>query len=368
MKLILILMSFAMPNLLRTTVAGAGGQYPRRIRAAMHPGWLVHGFIALFCASTGCATQHSPSPALASPEEVRDHPAPSATGTGILVMAHGGRPHWNARVDAALAGLRGRIPVELALGMANPPTLQAALDSLRHRGVETVAVVRLFISGASFLHQTEYLFGLRPDPPERAMAGHHMIDGNQLQPLEVRGEILLDRSGLAGSGEIARILEDKAGSRTSEPSRTAVLFIAHGMGSEKDNRALLKKMERGARSLRAKGYAEVRSATLREDWPEPRARAEREIRAAVTDMGRRWSRVVVVPYRLSGFGPYAEVLEGLEYVPAGSLLPHPLVTDWITARARGLFCAAGLESPLGVCPDSSGVSRAPSHSRVVGTR
>lgn len=325
------------------------------------PGLLRTTILALACVSGGCATSHTPSPAFASAHEDRDHPTPSPTGTGMLVMAHGGTPRWNASVDDALTGLRGRIPVALALGMANPHTLQAALDSLHHQGAGTVAVVRLFISGASFLHQTEYLFGLRSDPPERAMAGHRMIDGDDLRPLEVRGRILLEKSGLAGSSEAARILVDRAGSSTSEPSQTAVLLIAHGMGSEQENRALLEKMEAGARSLRAKGYAEVRSATLREDWPGPRTRAEREIRAAVTDMGRRWSRVVVVPYRLSGFGPYAEILEGLEYVPAGSLLPHPRVTDWITTRARDLFCAARLESPLGVCADSGEVSGAPSH-------
>lgn len=268
-------------------------------------------------------------------------------------MAHGGGPEWNGSVDAALAGLRERIPVALALGMANPHTLQAALDSLHRRGVGTVAVVRLFISGASFLHQTEYLFGLRPDPPERAIAGHRMVDGNDLSPLEVRGRILLERTGLAGSREAARILKDRVAANAADPPETGIMLIAHGMGSERANRDLLERMEAGAHNLRSAGYAEVRTATLREDWPVPRARAEREIRTAVAEMGRRRSRVLVVPYRLSGFGPYAQVLDGLDYVPTGSLLPHPLVTDWIAARATDLFCAVRLESPLGPCPDGT---------------
>ena len=260
---------------------------------------------------------------------------------------------WNGSVDAALAGLRERIPVALALGMANPHTLQAALDSLHRRGVGTVAVVRLFISGASFLHQTEYLFGLRPDPPERAMAGHRMVDGNDLNPLEVRGRILLERTGLAGSREAARILKDRVAANAADPPETGIMLIAHGMGSERANRDLLERMEAGARNLRSAGYAEVRTATLREDWPVPRARAEREIRTAVAEMGRRRSRVLVVPYRLSGFGPYAQVLDGLDYVPTGSLLPHPLVTDWIEARTTDRFCAVRLKSPLGPCADGT---------------
>jgi len=258
------------------------------------------------------------------------------------------------RVTAALAGLRNRIPVALALGMVNPHTLQAALDSLRHQGAGTVAVVRLFISGASFLHQTEYLFGLRSDPPERALAGHRMIAGEDLIPLQVHGDILLERAGLAGSAHVSGILRDRAATSASDPLDTGVLLIAHGMGSEEENRDVLDRMEEGARALRSAGYAEVGTATLREDWPGPRSRAQREISTTVTDMGRRWSRVVVVPYRVSGFGPYADVLDGLDYVAAGSLLPHPLVADWIEARARDRFCAARAESPLGQCPQTTG--------------
>ena len=270
-------------------------------------------------------------------------------------MAHGGGPEWNARVDAALTGLRNRIPVALALGMADPRTLQAALDSLHERGVGTIAVVRLFISGASFLHQTEYLFGLRSDSPRRALMGHRTIDGGDLPRLEVRGRILLDQAGLGGSAQVSRILRDRTEESTTARSDAGILLIAHGMESEEENRRLLDKMEAGAQGLRSDGYAEVRTATLREDWAGPREGAERKIRAAVTDMGHRWSRVVVVPYRVSGFGPYAEVLDGLDYVATGSLLPHPLVSDWIADRARDTLCLVGLESPLGPCPEAVGV-------------
>lgn len=48
-------------------------------------------------------------------------------------------------------------------------------------------------------------------------------------------------------------------------------------------------------------------------------------------------------------GPYAMVLEGLEYVGTDGLLPHELVTQWISGRATAIFCASGLPSPLGPC-------------------
>jgi hypothetical protein len=101
--------------------------------------------------------------------------------------------------------------------------------------------------------------------------------------------------------------------------------------------------------LRAAGFKEAHSATLREDWPEARVLAEAEIRAWVESRTARGDRVIVVPFRLFGFGGYAEVLDGLTYTAADGLLPHELVTDWITESATDLFCAEGIANPLGRC-------------------
>lgn len=274
-------------------------------------------------------------------------------------MAHGGGAEWNGRVEDALRPLRRRIPVSLALGMANPATMQAALDSLRDEGVNTVAVVRLFVSGASFLHPTEFLLGLRPDPPERAMVGHRMVSGTELHPLANSGRILLEREGLGGSSQAARILVDRAAGAQIPPAESGVLLLAHGMGDEGEDQRVLGSMEDAARALRAGGYAEVHVGTLREDWASAREAAEERIKALVAGMGARQRHVLVIPYRVSGFGPYADVLEGLEYVATEGFLPHPLVTDWIAARATARFCATGLVSPLGPCVPAAG-ERAPS--------
>ena len=274
---------------------------------------------------------------------------PTGDTLGVLVMAHGGGADWNKQVDASIAGLRDRLPVSLAFGMANPQTLQASLDSLRDHGASTVAVVRLFISGDAFLHQTEFLFGLRSDPPEQAIMGHHLMDGSHLKPLKTNSRILLDRQGMVGSSEAARILLARANESTSSPEKTGVMIIAHGMDSEDDNNRLLDAMQDAAEVLRSEDYGEVHVAALREDWAEPRAEAEQQIRATVAEMAERRDHVVVIPYRISGFGPYGDVLDGLEYVPTDGLLPHHLVTEWIASRAKANFCSAGLASPLGSC-------------------
>jgi peroxiredoxin len=77
--------------------------------------------------------------------------------------------------------------------------------------------------------------------------------------------------------------------------------------------------------------------TLREDWPEKRAVAEREIRAFVSRARAEGGRAIVVPFRVQGFGPYARVLAGLEYAADGrGLLPHPAVAEWIRVTADRL--------------------------------
>ncbi|MDE0393990.1 MAG: hypothetical protein OYK82_04340 [Gammaproteobacteria bacterium] len=298
------------------------------------------------CASgPGTSLQQSPSPG----DAAENSAAAAPDQLGVLVMAHGGRAEWNGHVHASVSELGERIPLAVAFGMADPHTLQTALDELGERGVGTIAVVRLFLSGDSFLHQTEFLFGLRPDPPARAMMGHRMVAGSDLPLLETEARILMDLAGMAGSEQVNGIMLARAGGSSPDAETTGVVLIAHGMGAEEEDRRLLSAMERSAAELRTAGHGEVRIATLREDWAEARAAAEEEIWATVSRMGGEWDQVVVIPYRVFGFGPYAEVLEGLDYVGTEGLLPHSLVGEWVAARSSAVFCAAGLVPPLGPC-------------------
>ena len=96
-----------------------------------------------------------------------------------------------------------------------------------------------------------------------------------------------------------------------------------------------------ARRLTDLGFAAVRATTLREDWPEARKRAEAEIRGWVAEQKDLGRRVLVVPVRVSGFGPYADVLAGLPFEGAPGLLPHPAVTDWIREKIGEVERAEG---------------------------
>jgi sirohydrochlorin ferrochelatase len=288
----------------------------------------------------------------------------SNPATGVLVMAHGGSDEWNASVSASIEGLRGKVPTALAFGMADPHTLEAALDSLADQGVERVAVVRAFISGSSFLDQTLYLLGLSPTPPERflihrpegdpgapaAHGGHGGHPGHEdPQPIQHGLVLATHPAGIAQHPGVARILTDRAHEISESPSEEAVLVLAHGMGDDGENDAVLAAMEDAAQVLRAEGYGAVQVATLLEDWPEKRAQAEAEIRAFTEAHTAEGRRVLVVPYRLSGFGPYSEVLEGLEYVPGGGMVPHGEISRWIEATASEVMCRQGWENPLSTC-------------------
>jgi len=281
-----------------------------------------------------------------TPQTADGSPTGSEPVVGLLVMAHGGTPEWNAAVGQAVAPLRSEMPTALALGMAEPVTLQAAMDSLMAAGVDRVAVVRLFMSGESFRHQTEYLLGLRDDPPAHPMpmrgAEHGGHEGS-LRPLEHDVEVVMTDEGLMESWLAPSIIADRAAGLSRDPDRESVVLIAHGMGDEAANERVLAEMERSAAAVRDGGFKTVRVFTLREDWEEARAVAESQIRGVVLELSAQGDRVLVLPFRLSGFGPFASVLDGLEYEAGVGFLPHRLVTEWIRRSAHGLLNPPGSE-------------------------
>ena len=267
---------------------------------------------------------------------------------GVMVMAHGGTDEWNAAVEAAVAPLRDRIPTAIAFGMADPATLKQAVVTLEEQGVDCIAVVRLFMSAHSFRHQTEYLLGLRADPPPFFIShgGHGAHPGSDAEdplPLSVNAEILLNQEGLLDAPQMGDVLAQRALSISDESGQESVLVIAHGPGDDAENEEWLRKLDTLADSIRATGvFTSVEVHTLREDWEEKRAEAEQRIRAFVETKSKGKGRVLVIPFRLYGFGPYAEVLDGLSYEANGmGLLPSSMVTDWIIEQAQKTLKESG---------------------------
>ena len=276
---------------------------------------------------------------------------------GILVLAHGGTPQWNAAVEKAVAPLQAFCPVTVAFGMAQRSSLQAAIQELEEKGVSRIAVVGLFISPHSFRHQTEYLLGLRADPPEEFLGPHahehkqsssgdledREHQNNIPLPIQTRAELILNRRGLYDSPRVGKILVERVQARSLAPGKESVLILAHGAGADAENERWLARMDALANEVRRwNSFRAVQVETLREDWEEKRRAAEKRIRDFVSLGNHDGGRVIVVPFRLFGFGPYRDVLEGLSYEAAElGLLPHPNVGEWIKEEAADCFSRAG---------------------------
>jgi hypothetical protein len=253
-------------------------------------------------------------------------------GSGILVMAHGGSEEWNQRIKEMVEPLRTKYPVEIAFGMARASTMAEGVKQLEAKGVEQIAVVRMFISGESFLDQTKYILGLRDEKPH----GHFMEPPTVI---DTEAKILLSRDGVGDSELVDGILADRVQTLSQDPSKERILFIAHGPADDEENERWLTSMRaRGQRIGKELNFSAVHFETLREDWPEKRKSAEARIRQVVEQGNKEGERVIVVPFRMAGIGPYRDVLEGLDYVAdEKGLCPHPNITKWIEQTAIELW-------------------------------
>ncbi|MCH2452708.1 MAG: hypothetical protein MK221_05880 [Gemmatimonadetes bacterium] len=261
---------------------------------------------------------------------------------GVLIMAHGADDEWNQSVVQAVDPISENLPVAIAFGMANPMTLQAGLDSLDSEGVTHVAVVRMFLSGQSFLDQTNYFLGLSDDPPEMfVMMGPMAQNPEMRKQLHHNQVVATHLEGIIDSDMPAVVMSERASDLSSSASDEAVLIIAHGAGDEEENNTILDAMDRVVQRLEMAGYADVHATTLREDWEEERIAAEKNIRAYVSQMTQEGRSVIVLPMRLSGFGPYAQVLSGLDFSPGIGLLPHSELSNWVRSMTQKVIESEG---------------------------
>ncbi|MBX3262775.1 MAG: hypothetical protein KF782_24055 [Labilithrix sp.] len=327
---------------------------------------------------SGCASRDAAPPASGTAHGTAAAPEPSASAFGVLVMAHGGTPEWNEAVLVAVKPLKARYAIEVAFGMADAATLQEGVRKLEAQNVRKIGVVRLFVSGESWFEQTEQIFGLRPGAPERAgsdhaghagaghahaaHAGHagaehaahagaghagHGEHSMEFFRVATGASFALTTEGLADAQEIGAVLADRASALSKTPAREDVLILAHGPGDDAENERWLTKLDALAGAVRARApFRRVQVETLREDWPEKRVAAEKRIRAFVERASQEDGKAIVIPFRVQGFGPYAEVLQGLDYVAdRKGLIPHAAVSTWIERQIAALESGA-FRAPL----------------------
>ena len=299
-------------------------------------------WLFLFLLTAGCASHGAVSPGALS--EISGASSEITSYFGVLLMAHGGSPDWNDGVLAAVEPLRNQYEIEVAFGMADAVTLQEAIQSLEVRGISRIGVVRLFVSGESWYDRTEQILGLSQGAPVRAAATSHTLEADdggasrEFWRVETEAWFALTTQGLAEAEEMGPVLADRASTLSRDPQREDVLILAHGPGDDVENQKWITNIDARAESVRGRlPFRRVRVMTLREDGREKREEAEHQIRAFVKRARDDGGTAIVIPFRVQGFGPYAQVLDGLDYVSDGqALIPHSDVTQWIAGQINSL--------------------------------
>ena len=176
-----------------------------------------------------------------------------ADQTGTLLLAHGqhamgpaGHDHhhappnptsspmgpWNQNVEKLAATLNQSTPTEVAFGMAEPDSIQEAVDRLTARGVTDIIAVPLFISSHSpIIENFQYILGVRP-----TLAAKTSL--KSLERVKTSAKIRFGKA-LDDTPRVSEILLDRAKGLTKAPAATTVILIAHGPNDEEDNKLWL---------------------------------------------------------------------------------------------------------------------------------
>ena len=279
---------------------------------------------------------------------------------GVLLLAHGGNPDWNAQVTKLAQSVDRTKPTEVAFGMATRANIQSAVDRLKARGVTDIVAVPLFVSSwSSVITSTEYLLGQRMEaPPELALfakmshstpeashgAGGHDAHGGHAagapdptSPVTTTLPIRMTPA-LNDHPVVAEILTSRASSISKNAAEEAIVIVAHGPTKDAENQRWLKDMSSIAERVKLSGtFASVDSMTLRDDAPKPiRDKATADLREIVQKRITQGRRVLILPLLVSFGGierGLRERLEGLSFsMPATGLVPDDRLVTWILER------------------------------------
>ena len=285
-------------------------------------------------------------------------PTKNSKDYGVLVLAHGSsNDSWDNSIHEVIKSVEDTYPTQVAFGMANPKTMQPAIDSLEQSGVKKIIVVQLFVSSYSpIIRQNEYLLGIRDslaDAPmlmmfhqmankeessdEGAESSHSKKD-MKLNQLDINAEVILT-DPLDDHELVADILMDRINTLSENPAKETILIVAHGPNSEQDNENWVKSMESLANQIDAKTddatekFKDIDYFTVRDDAdPEVYEQAKQHFRNAVNEANKD-GEAIVIPLLLAQGGVearYVKRLEGLTYKWNGeTLLPHANIAKFV---------------------------------------
>src|SRR5262245_12107046 len=239
--------------------------------------------------------------------------------TGVLIVAHGAGPSWNAPVEAIGQAVRRDVPVEVGFLMGSGQTAQAAYDKLVAQGVSTIVIVPMLVSSYSaHAEQIRFLGGLRADYPH----AEHM----QLTQLKGPARIVAVTQAMDDDPIVAAILADRARALSRRAADETLVLVAHGPNEDAEAAQWTSVMTRLADEIRKDvPFKHVDIRLLRDDAPKPvKDRALAELRESVATRAKS-GRVVVVPLLLAAGAVGDQIpatLAGLDFAWDGkTLLP-----------------------------------------------
>lgn len=275
---------------------------------------------------------------------------------GIIIMAHGGDASWNAEVESLRSRVDKKVPTETALGMADPVSLQAAVDRLEKRGIPRIVAVPLFVQSRSeVLDQARYALGLADKPSEALRiglermaavhaghAGHAAMMGHahsfSLARVKAREPISMTRA-LDDHALVGRILAERAKALSRGAGDEHLVLVAHGPVDDaavpvwKDSLLSLCGMAGAGGNFRDCSFVLLRDDSA----PEIRAAAVEDLRAKVVRAKTAKGRAIVVPVLIARGGIERKIpkdLAGLDYAWDGkTLMPHDGFDAWVLERA-----------------------------------
>jgi sirohydrochlorin ferrochelatase len=280
-------------------------------------------------------------------------PTSAPAQTGLLVVAHGANPTWNAQVRETVRQVgwpHGPVATAFLMGdEAESAGWDQAVRELERAGSRSIVVVPLMVSShGSHYRQVQHYAGLIADLPPELAAHNHGTPG--LTALPMRVTPALDQAPEVGTALVARWL---AGGQVSADA--PLLLLGHGPESEEDASRWTDAFGSHRESLREAGHrGRIEIAFLRDDAAPPvRAAAIAAMRDTVTSMAAQAGDSVSVLTVLVATGPMTsrripKDIDGLpvRYRPVG-LAPHSAIARWIGRVASEALTEVAARTPAG---------------------
>lgn len=246
---------------------------------------------------------------------------------GVVIMPHGSTQPYNDAIERVIAPVIRRYQIEMAYGMGDPTIIQHAVSRLEQRGIRKIVFGRMYGLSDHMKARTDYILGLSDEYLQHR-------DQGRTPPPQLRSAAVFSTFGgyEEDTDMMASVLHERIMEISQKPEEETVILLAHGTRSDEDNQHWLSVINTNIAKLRQDPHCaqlkDIKAATVREDWPELRKQAVKEVREMIQE-GNKTGRVLVISNRLYGPGPYEHMLDGLDFVFNGKGFLSPAIADWV---------------------------------------